>query len=138
MKKTINISLIIILFSSCAMPKKINTAVLEGQTWSVVSEIGPGTGSGNSWKFLPKNRFTETDWYSGGAYWTHHYTGNYFYDADNKAVLIKYDKHPYLKHVLKKRLSLKITENDTILIVTSNLKIHDTVFRNYTFKIERQ
>lgn len=133
------------------MSKNIKTVELKGQKWSIVREISPGTDSGNSWTFLPNNRFTEIDWYSGGAYWIHHYTGTYWYDTDHKTVFLKYKKHPYLKNVLKKCLALKITATDTILTVTNgwkmpkedlpnikqNLKIHDTVFENYTFRIER-
>ena len=133
------------------MIKNRHVTSLEGQKWSIVSEISPGTGSGNSWTFLTNGRFTEIDWYSGGAYWVHHYTGTYFYDADNNNIFMKYDKHPYLKNAVKKLLSLKITKNDTILTVINgwkktkeipsnnkqSLKIHDTVFNKYTFKIEK-
>jgi len=150
MRKVSQILLVIILFSSCAMTKNIRTAELRGQKWSVLREISPGTGSGNSWTFLSGNRFIEIDWYAGGAYWTHHYTGTYLYDQDHKTVFLKYNKHPHLKNVLKKRLALKITATDTILTVTNgwkkpkedlqnikhSLKIHDTVFENYIFKIE--
>lgn len=151
MIKIIFILFLGILLSRCAMLENINKAVLDGQKWSIVNEIGPGTGSGNSWIFLPGNRFKEQDWYSGGAYWIHHYTGTYVYDADRKTVFLNYDRHPYLKHISKKRLDLKITEKDTVLTVTEgwkkpierpsnsnhNLKIHGSVFRNYTVKIEK-
>lgn len=148
MKKIINISLVITLFSSCSMTKNVKTPVLEGQKWIFSREISPGIGSGNSWSFLPNGRFTEIDWYSGGAYWTHHYSGKYFYDEDNKTVFIKYDKDkaPHLKNILKKQLSLKFTENDTLLTITNGWKKPKEIsfnakqslkIQNTVFKIER-
>ncbi|RZL37633.1 MAG: hypothetical protein EOO96_04670 [Pedobacter sp.] len=119
MKKVSQILLVIILFSSCAMTKNIRTAELKGQKWSVVREIRPGTGSGNSWTFLSDNRFTEIDWYAGGAYWTHHYTGTYMYDTDHQTVFLKYNKHPYLKNVLNENETI----NNTVALEPSVSKL---------------
>jgi hypothetical protein len=150
MSRVINILLIIILFSSCTMLKNINTTDLNGQKWIIVRQIGPATGSGNTWIFLPDNCFIETSWYSGGAYFINHYSGTYVYDADNKVVFLKYNKDLLLKNALKKRLALNITTKDTSLTVTDgwkkpkenpsknkqSLKIHDILFEDYTFKID--
>lgn len=144
-----NTAFLIILCSGCAMNKNRNTALPMEQKWTFSREVSLGTGSGNSWSFSPNGRFTEVEWYSGGGYWTHHYSGTYFYDADNKTVFIKYDRNkaPHLK----KRLSLIITENDTTLRIacgwkpTKKISLHDqqcakinkAPLGKYTFKIEK-
>ena len=137
MKKHIIAPLIIILLSSCTRPRpqKIISS-LEGQKWSFAREITTGVGSGDSWTFLPDNRFIGTNWYSGGAYWTHHFSGTYHYDAERKTVFLKYDKNKisHLKKSLKQQLNLKISENDTILIVTDGWKNSREVLPNFDQK----
>jgi|GEM_PF-4030826 len=135
------------------MTKNVNSTNLEGQRWTFEKMINGGIGLGNSWTFLPNNRFTEIEWYSGGAYWRHHFSGKYYYEANSKTVFLEYDtdKAPHLKRAIKQQLNLIISENDTILSIgigwgktkeTSsdiqhNLKIHNTIIGNSTFKIER-
>lgn len=96
------------------------TGSLEGQKWSFQQmNTTSGIGRGNSWTFLSNNRFTATNWYSGGAYWIHDYSGKYYCNEATKTVYLKYNtsKKPFLKIEQKQQLNLKISDSDTVLVI---------------------
>ena len=101
-KKSINISLIIILVASCTMTKiNKNTNSLEGQRWLYEKEFAPGTFRGTTWEFLPNNQFIGKSWYSGGVYMENLFSGSYYYDATDRTAFLKYKRYLNLKNVLK-------------------------------------
>lgn len=135
MKKMVNISLIFILLSSCTMTKIHKyTDSLEGQKWTWGERMVSGVAAwGNSWTFLPNNKFTATSWYSGGAYWTDNFSGTYYYDAESKTAFLKYDKNKNtaIKEIHKQQLNIKIIEKDTTIIVTNSWKKAKEVLPNF-------
>lgn len=152
MTRVITFLIVIFLFSNCTVIKNTDNILLEQQRWTLEKTINTGLSLGKSWTFLPDNNFTEKEWYSGGAYWIHHYSGKYFYDANRKAVFLKYNKgeSQSLKKIRKRRLDLKIAENDSILTVTDGWKTpkgnssnitqipaFQNITGNHTFKTER-
>lgn len=99
----------------------MNKYALAGQRWINQIQVGPGIESGNMWTFLAHNRFTEKEWYSGGAYFTRHYAGTYYYDDQNKTVFIQYDrdKTPTAAKGRKRRLIVHTNKS------TKNLSVID-------------
>lgn len=125
MKKNIAILLILFLLSHCTITKTDKgNSTLEGQIWTFGRELsGSGVGWGDSWTFLPNNKFIRKNWYSGGAYWTNNFSGSYFYDEKSKTAFLKYDRSRtkvLKKQPSKQQLYLTITENDTILTITDH------------------
>lgn len=151
MKKNVSVLLLMILFAGCSTMKNTKENSLEGQKWTYSKIIQQGIGFGNEWSFLPNNKFTEDEWYSGGMYWKRNYSGTYFYNEDTKTIFLKYKKkNAPLSKQIKTRLDLKITENDTVLTITkgwekpeeipTNKNDNKSVFNvieSYTFKIEK-
>lgn len=116
--------LLILLLAACTTKSRFgNSDSLEGQEWTWGRrDSNTGIGGGNSWRFLAGQRFTSTNWYSGGAYWTRNFSGSYFYDSKNQCVFLRYDKKNAPSGNTKQQLQLIIKETDTILVVKNGWK----------------
>lgn len=86
---------------------------LDNEEWTLTqSGKGQGIGSGSIWQFFSNYTFNATHWYSGGAYWTHQYTGTYYYDAVTATVFLKYKKNTRLPPV-RKNLCIQVIDAPT-------------------------
>lgn len=111
---------IILLFAifSCAVKNKVYQS-LEGEVWKYRLNIDKlGVDVDYSWIFLENNQVVEKEYISAGNHLINSYKGTYFYDAETKTVFLEYKLDS--NKILKKRLDLTITNQDTIIAIIDN------------------
>lgn len=124
-----NITILLVISTviiNCSVDRKNYPASLEGEKWICSkSFMAQGMGSGNEWTFTTDTNFIEKSWYSGGAYWTHTYSGIYYYDEKSKTVFLKYDKNSQLKLI-------KSSGKKAIQIIDVNNKLMPRFYDNWS------
>ena len=124
MKKIVVLIIVSIIIINCSINKKNYPTSLKGQKWIWErSFTGQGMGLGNEWTFTTNTNFIEKSWYSGGAYWTHTYSGIYYYDEKSKTVFLKYDKNSQLKLI-------KFSGKKAIQLIDVNNKLMPRFYDN--------
>lgn len=93
----------ILLVSCILMSSKVKkTDFIDNLEWSYIESNNNSFSRGVTWRFFRDHSFQATNWYSGGAYFNHHYKGTYVYDAANEIVYLTYHKDPKLPPITTK------------------------------------
>lgn len=120
--------MILVFFMSCSVNRKNYPTSLKGYKWTWERNFsGQEMGYGNEWTFTTDTDFIEKSWYSGGAYWTHTYSGVYYYDEKSKTVYLKYNKNQQLKFS-------KSSAKKAIQLIEQNKQLMPKFYDNWKLK----